>query len=130
MSMSPTGGLQRLLEHRWLRVPLPVAMALMSGVLAWTAVRRDYWDYWLYPKLKAADPGLYIYPQLRYTFFDIVLLLWCLDGLIASGLSLRRVGSSRGIAGWPYRTTVLYFVLLIVLILGGSLMLYLRGRGF
>jgi hypothetical protein len=24
---------------------------------------NDYWDYWLYPKLKAADANLYIYPQ-------------------------------------------------------------------
>ena|SRR6185437_9083590 len=128
--MSLDGGLQRLLEHRWLRVPLAVAIALVSGFLLCATIRHDYWDYWLFPKLKAADPGLYIYPQLRYTFFDIVLLLWCLDGLIASGLSLRRVVSSRSIEGWPYRAMVLYFILLIVLILGGSLMLYVRSRGF
>lgn len=127
--MSLTAGLQRLLEHRWLRVPLAVAIALVSGLLLYATLRRDYWDYWLSPKLKAADPGLYIYPQLRYTFFDIVLLLWCLDGLVASGLSLRSVVSSRSIAGWPYRAMVLYFVLLIVLILGGGLMLYVRSRG-
>jgi hypothetical protein len=29
-----------------------------------------------------------------------------------------------------YRTMVLYFALLLVLILGGSLMLYVRSRGF
>lgn len=128
--MSLNGRLQRLLEHRWLRVPLAVAMALVSGLLLCAILRQAYWDYWLSPKLKAADPGLYTYPQLRYTFFNTVLLLWCLDGLIASGLSLRRVVSTRSIAGWPYRAMVLYFVLLIVLILGGSLMLYVRSRGF
>ena len=127
--MSLTGWLQRFLEYRWLRVPLAIAMALLSGLLLYATLRHDYRDYWLSPKLKAADPGLYIYPQLRYTFFDIVLLLWCLDGLIASGLSLRRAVSSRSIAGWPYRAMVLYFVLLIVLILTGSFMLYVRSRG-
>jgi len=128
--MSQTGRLQRLLEHRWLLLPLVVAIGSVSGFLLWVTLQSAYWDYWLYPKLKAADPGLYIYPQLRYTIFDIVLLLWCLDGLIASGTSLWSVVSSRGIAGWAYRTIVLYFVLLIVLVLGGSLMLYVRSRGY
>lgn len=57
--MSLTGGLQKLLEHRWLRVPLAVAMALVSGLLLYTTLLRDYWDYWLSPRLKAADPGLW-----------------------------------------------------------------------
>jgi hypothetical protein len=74
--------------------------------------------------------GFYTHPQLRHWLFDFVLLLWCVDGLIASGLSLRRMVSSRSISGWPYRTLVLYFVFLIVLILDGSLMLYVRSRGF
>jgi len=129
-NMSRTGRLQRLLEHRWLLVSLAVAIGAVSGLLLVATLQNAYWDYWLWPKLKAADPGLYIYPQLRYTLFDIVLLLWCLDGLIASGMSLRCVVSSRSIAGWTYRTIVLYFVLLIVLIPGGSLMLYVRSRGF
>ena len=98
--------------------------------MLFVTLQNAYWDYWLNPKLKAADPGFYVYPQLRYAFFNIVLLLWCVDGLIASGMSLRCVVSSRSIAGWAYRTIVLYFVLLIVLILGGNLMLYVRSRGF
>jgi hypothetical protein len=47
-----------------------------------------------------------------------------------SGLSLWSVVSSRSVAGWTYRTIVLYFVLFVVLILGGNLMLYIRSRGF
>jgi hypothetical protein len=109
---------------------MAVAIALVSGFLLWGLLHRDYWDYWLYPKLKAADPGLYIYPQLRYTLFDIVLLAWCLDGLIASGLSLWSVISSRSITGRTYRAILIYFLLLVVLILGGSLMLFVRSRGF
>ena len=122
--------LRRLLERRWLLVPLAMTIGAISGFLLWATIRSAYWDYWLYPKLKAADPGLYIYPQLRYTLFDIVLLLWCFDGLIASCTSLWGVVSSRGIGAWAYRTIGLYFVLFVVLILGGSLMLYVRSRGF
>jgi len=89
-----------------------------------------YSEYWLEPQVKAADPGLYIYPQLRYTIFDSVFLLWCLDGLIAAGLSFWSSVSSRSIAAWAYRTIVICLVLLAVLILGGSLMLFVRSRGY
>lgn len=121
---------QRLLERRWLVLSLSVAIALVSGFLLWATLQRAYSEYWLEPKLKAADPGLYIYPQLRYTIFDSVLLLWCLDGLIAASLSFCSAVSSRNIAAWAYRTIVIYIVLLAVLILGGSLMLFVRSRGY
>jgi hypothetical protein len=128
-NMSETGRLRRLLENRWLLGPLAVTIALVSGFLLCVTLQRAYWDYWFLPKENAAE-GYYTYPQLRYWFFDSVLLLWCVDGLIACGLSLRSAISSRSIAGWTYRTIILYFVLLIVLIVGGSLMLYVRRRGF
>jgi hypothetical protein len=128
--MNQTARLQRLLERRWLRLSLALVIGPVSGFLLWATLRIIYYDYWLSPKLKAADPGLYIYPQLRYTVFYAVLLLWCLDGLVAAGLSLRSVSSSRSIARWAYRTIVLYFVLLVALLAGGSLMIYVRSRGF
>ena len=121
---------QRLLERRWVILPLSVAIALVSGFLLWGTLQMAYSEYWLEPKLKAADPGLYIYPQLRYTIFDSVFLLWCLDGLIAAGLSFWSSVSSRSIAAWAYRTIVIYLVLLAVLILSGSLMLFVRSRGY
>lgn len=124
------GRPQRLLGHRWLRVLLSVVIGPVSGFVLWKTFQRDYWDYSLYPKLKAADPGLYIYPQLRYALFDIVLLMWCLVGLLASGLSLWSAVSSQSITKWTYRTLVLCFLLFVVLILGGSLMSYVRSRGF
>jgi hypothetical protein len=121
---------QRLLERRWLVLSLSLAIALVSGFLLWATLRAAYWDYWLEPKLKAADPGLYIYPQLRYTLFGIVESLWCLDGLIAASLSFWSVVSSRSMTAWTYRTIVIYFALLAVLILGGSLMLFVRSRRY
>lgn len=127
--MSEIGRLQGLLERRWLLIPLAVVIALVSGFLLFVTLRIAYWDYWFLPKESAAD-GFYTYPQRRYWFFDSVLLLWCVDGLIACGLSLRNVASRRSIAGWTYRTIILYFVLFTVLIVGGSLMHYVRSRGF
>jgi hypothetical protein len=121
---------QRLLERRWLIVPLAVAIGSVSGFLLWATLTNDYWNYWIYPREKAGEVPPYIYPQLRYTFFDIVLLLWCLDGLIASGLSFWSVATSRSIALWTYRTILIYFALLAVLLLGGSLMLFVRSRGY
>lgn len=111
-------------------MPLAVAIGSVSGFLLWATLTNDYWDYWIYPREKAGEVPPYIYPQLRYTLFDIVLLLWCLDGLIASGLSFWSVATARSIAAWTYRTIVIYFVLLAVLLLGGSLMLFVRSRGY
>ena len=128
--MRLTARLQKLLEHRWLRVLLAVVIGSVSCFLLWVTLQRDYWDYWLIPKLKGAVSDPYTYPQLRYTFFDIVLLPWCLAGLIAAGLLLCSARSPQRIAGWAYRALVVYFVLFIVLILGGTLMLYVRSRGF
>jgi hypothetical protein len=121
---------RKFLVRRSLLVPLAVIVALVSGFLLWAVLRNDYWDYWLWPKLKAADLGLYIYPQLRYTLFDIVLLLWCLDGLVASGTTLWGLASRGAIGRWAYRAICLYVALLVVLLLGGSLMLYVRSLGY
>jgi hypothetical protein len=121
---------RRLLERRWLVLPLSVTMGLVSAFLLWVTLRSVYWDYWLVPKLKAADPGLYIYPELRYAFFDIVLLMWCLDGLVAASLSSWSAVTSRTMSAWAYRTIIVYSLLLAVLILGGSLMFFVRSRGY
>jgi hypothetical protein len=127
--MPQTRRLERFLNRPWLCVPTAVAIGSVSALLLYGILRKEYYDYWLAPKLKAADPGLYIYPQLRYTFFDIVMLLWCLDGLIVCGTLLWNVFSLRKIA-WAYRTIGLYIILLLLLLLGGSLMLYVRSRGY
>jgi hypothetical protein len=127
--MSQAARLQRLLERRWLLTPLAVLIGLVSGLLLWSTLERAYWGFWFLPKESAVD-SYYTYTQLRYWFFDSVLLLWCMDGLIACGLSLRGAFSSCSISEWTYRTVVLYFALLIVLILGASLWLYVRSRGF
>jgi len=88
---------------------------------------RLYFEYYLYPRLKAQDG--YYYPEWRYRLFDLVLALWCTDGLIASALLFRSVILRRNIEGWPYRTTVLFFGLLAVLVLGVAFGMYLRSRG-
>lgn len=126
--MNETERFQRTVLHRWSLVSIAIAVASLSGFLLWMLLLNFYWDYWLSPMLKATD--FYIYPQRRYTLFDTVLLLWCLDGLIASGLLLWRVVRSRSITRWVYRAMVLYFVLFLLLILGGSLMLFVRSHGF
>jgi len=108
-------------------VLLAVAIGLASLFLFWITVKRDYWEYLIYPKEKAADN--YIYPQLRYTVFDVALLLWCLDGFVACGLSLRSALSKRSVSGWTYRAIVIYFVLFAALILGGILMMVARRHG-
>jgi hypothetical protein len=54
----------------------------------------------------------------------IILLPWCFSGLIAAVLLLWNARSPQRIAAWAYQIFVTYFVLFIVLILGGK-----RSRG-
>ena len=119
----------RFIERRWVLIPLAIVIGLASGFLLWITVETAYFDYWYYPRGKAADPGLYIYPQLRYTIFDIVMALWCIDGLIASFTSFRSARSGQ-ISKWTRRALIIYFVLFAGLILGGTLMVIARSHGY
>jgi hypothetical protein len=116
---------RRLLERRWVLVSLAATIGLVSIFLLSVTVRSDYIDYLVYPKQK----GDSIYPELRYTFFDVGLLLWCVDGLVVSGLAVLSALANRITSVWFYRTLAIYFALFIALILGGILMLVARSQG-
>ncbi len=118
---------QQLLERRWVLLMAATAIGFVSLFLFYVTVRNAYLEYLVYPREKAGDG--YSYPQLRYAIFDSVLLLWCLDGFVACGLSLWSSLSKRSIAGWTYRTIVIYLVLFGVLLAGGIFMMIARSRG-
>jgi hypothetical protein len=71
--MDHLNGLQRLLERRSVLVTLAATIGLVSLFLFSITLRNDFLDYLVYPKEKAA--GHYIYPELRYTVFDVTLLV-------------------------------------------------------
>jgi hypothetical protein len=119
---------EKLFERRWLLVTLGVAIGLTSALLLRLKLEGVYYEYWVFPRDKAVDG--YIYPQLRYTIFDVLLLLWCFDGLIFSVVAIRSAVASRTISTWPFRTLLLYFALFAFLILGGTLMLVARRHGY
>jgi hypothetical protein len=118
---------RRLLEERWVLVTLAVTVGLVSIFLLSVTVLNDFMEYLVFPKVKAADN--YIYPELRYTFFDAGLLLWCVDGLVVSGLAASSALVNRITSVWFYRTLTIYFALFAVLILGGILMMQARSHG-
>jgi hypothetical protein len=119
---------EKLFERRWLLVTLGAAIGLTSALLLRLKLEGVSYEYWVFPRDKAVDG--YIYPQLRYTIFDVLLLLWCFDGLIFSVVALRSAVASRSISPWPFRTLLLYFALFAFLILGGTLMLIARRHGY
>jgi hypothetical protein len=112
---------------RWAKAPLSFLTGIVSAWMLYATVQRDYWDYFAYPRLKAQDA--YIYPQLRYAVFDVVLIVWCLDGLIACYLLAQNVRGRRNITGWSYRTTILFIVLFGVLLIGGFFGMCIRSMG-
>ncbi len=125
---TPNAKISNLLsEHRWMLILLAIVIGSISLFLFSITVQNAYLEYLVYPKEKAADG--YSYPQLRYAFFEALLLLWCLDGFAASGLSLWCALSKRSVAGWTYRSIVIYLVLFAAIIVGGLLMIAARSRG-
>jgi hypothetical protein len=114
------------MEHRWVLISLALLIGLVSSFLLYLTLFRDYFDYWVLPRVKDA----YIYPQLRYTLFDIVLILWCLDGSVACITCIQSAAASESISRWPRRTLVTYFFLFVVLIVGGTVMLVARRHGY
>jgi hypothetical protein len=106
-------------------VPLASVIGVASSFLLYVTLFRDYFDYWVLPKIKDS----YIYPQLRYTFFDAILILWCLDGLVVCILCVQAATGSRSFSGWRLKALIAYFVLMAVLITGGILMLAARRQG-
>jgi hypothetical protein len=104
--------------------------AIIGPVSAWLLLlnsTRIYYEYYLYPRMKG--PDLYIYPQWRYTIFDLVLVAWCADGIVASVLLFRSVILGRNIEGWAGRSTVLFFLGLGLLVGGAVFGTWLRSMG-
>jgi hypothetical protein len=121
-------SVRRILERRWLLIPLAAAIGLISVFILQLKLRTAYYEYWVFPRDKAVDG--YFYPQLRYTIFDIFLILWCADGLIASVISVRSAVATRNLSPWALRTLLIYFGVFGLLILGGIAMTTARQLGY
>lgn len=122
-------ALKNRAEHfRWVNAPLALLVGPISGFTLYAPLQRAYWDYYLYPKLKAADG--YIYPQLRYMIFDAVVILWCIAGLAACVLLILNVLRRKAIAGWSYRTTLAFLVIFGILVIGAAFGSCIRSMGY
>lgn len=106
-------------------VTLAAAIGLVSIFLLSLAVPGAYTDYLVYPMEKGDN----IYPELRYTFFDAGLLLWCVDGLVVSGLAVSSALANLRVSVWLWGTLAIYFALFIALILSGIAMIVARSHG-
>jgi len=121
---------RQFIDRRWVLRSLASIIAPTSLFFFLLTLRVVYFDYWLEPKEKAADIGLYIYPQIRYTVFYAVLASWCATGIVASVTSFRSATSSESVSEWTHRSLILYFILFVVLILGGTLMMVVRRYAY
>jgi hypothetical protein len=113
---------------RWISGPSAILIGALSGWMLYATLKRDYWDYYLYPKLKALDG--YSYPQHRYAIFDALVLVWCLDGIMACVLLLRTSIAHRAIDGSGCRTTLAFVVGFDLLLIGYAYGVCLRSMGF
>jgi len=127
--LKTTATVWRFIKRRSVLILLATVIGLVSVFLLWTALGMVYSEYWYEPKLKAADPGLYIYPQTRYAIFSAVEILWCTVGLFASVFSLRDA-KYQTISERTKRLLILYAGLLAVLLLIGIVMILVRSYGY
>jgi len=125
MHLNPS--VRQFLERRAVLVPLALIIASASAFLIYVRLSSDYYDYWVFPRENGIPP--YIYPELRYLIFDLVLIIWCLDGLIAAACAIRDAFRFRKISARTYRIALLYFVLFAALILDGTIMVVMRSHG-
>jgi hypothetical protein len=124
-----SGRLWHFVERRSVLISLAAGIGLVSALLLWSALIVAYSDYWYEPKLKATDPGLYIYPQTRYAIFSAVEILWCIVGLFASAFSLRDA-KSQTFSERTKRSLILYAAFFALLLLIGVVMIVVRGYGY
>lgn len=124
---SQPNTLERLLSPRWTRASLAALIGILSGwVLLETSI-RIYYEYYFFPLTKAQEG--YLYPEWRYRIFDVFLITWCIDGVLAAVLLIRSVILRRSITVWTRRTTFLFFGLLAFLVLSTVFGVYLRSIG-
>jgi hypothetical protein len=115
------------LSSKWSKAALAALIGAASGWMLYGTAVRLYFEYVFYPQAKAQDG--YSHPELRYAVFDVVTVLWCLDGLVASVLLLRSLALREEIGGWPRRTILLFVVGFGLLLLGVLFGTWLRGHG-
>jgi len=73
--MNTLRWMEQLFERRWLLVTLGTAIGLASALLLGLKLEGVSYEYWVFPRDKTVDD--YIYPQLRYAFFE----LFCCSGV-------------------------------------------------
>src|SRR5437899_10102055 len=64
-------------------------IGFVSMLVLYQTIRRDYYDYFLYPRLKAAEG--YLYPQWRYVIADCAVIAWGTVGVLVSTLLYRSI---------------------------------------
>ena len=110
----------------WTRTAVASTVGMLSLALLVLSVPRMFFDYVVFPLVKEA----YIFPQWRYRVFDVVLLAWCVDGLIVSVLFLRGDSANAAIKAWRRRTVSLYAGGFAVLVGDVVLGIWLRSHAY
>lgn len=109
----------------WITACLALLIGATSGWMSAVTGNRVLFEYIISPLVKDA----YIYPEWRYRIFDVVLVAWCLDGLIAAVLLFRCLILRENVTSAAHRTTVLWFLGFGVLVIGGLFGVWLRSHG-
>jgi len=115
---------ERALRFPAVGLAVALGIGLISARVLWLMAPDAYYVYYLFPRVKDS----YIYPELRYTFGQLAIFIWCLLGLVSSVLLFRSIALKRNIRGWTLRClglfVALFVVLALVIVAGGWLRVY------
>jgi len=114
-SFSLRGQAEKL---RWINGPSAILIGALSGWILYVTLERAYWDYYLYPKLKALEG--YVYPQHRYAIFDALVIIWCLDGIAACVLLLRTAVVRHAVDQLGCRVALAFVIGFGILVIGSA----------
>jgi hypothetical protein len=112
--MDETISEARNYKARWLFTSFYLVLGIACLVMLSATLRREYFDYIFFPKVKAVDG--YILPPLRVRIYDVLDLVWLSTGIIASATALRCIFLKRSISVVTRRATLLFFLVFVLLL--------------
>jgi formate hydrogenlyase subunit 3/multisubunit Na+/H+ antiporter MnhD subunit len=115
--------LERVLSNRWIAAISAVVIGYIS-IRVFAFVAEDgYYNYYLYPRLKGTE---YIFPELRYTFGQIAILVWSVVGICAA-VFLVKDFASKGQHRWTVPLVIGFALGVVLLVVGSVIGAALRG---
>lgn len=115
--------LSRALSNPWIAGFAAVVIGFISIRVFAFVLEDGYYNYYLYPRFKGKE---YIFPELRYTFGQIAILMWSVVGICAALFLVKNFTSKRQ-HRWTVPLLIGFIFGFVLLVVGFVIGTSLRG---